>query len=160
MRALRTKEFLYVHNFHPERWPAGNPETDFGNCDPGPTKEVVKSLGGYFYDLSFGHRPSDELYDLRRDPAGVSNLANDLVYARTLDQLRTRMMAMLTEEQDPRALGQAAIFDTYRYTGPNNKGYDAWLKQQEEKLTGQKSAAPPPSARKAGKKKQPAASEN
>src|SRR4029450_142588 len=35
-RAIRPRDFLYVHNFPPERCPAGNPETDFGNCDPGP----------------------------------------------------------------------------------------------------------------------------
>ena len=24
-RALRTKDFLYIRNFRPERWPAGDP---------------------------------------------------------------------------------------------------------------------------------------
>ncbi|MEW6302442.1 MAG: sulfatase, partial [Verrucomicrobiota bacterium] len=75
VRAIRTKDFLYVHNFHPERWPACNPETDFGNCDPGPTKEVLKALGGHFYELSFGKRLPDELYRLKDDPEGVRNLA-------------------------------------------------------------------------------------
>ena len=77
VRAIH-QDYLYVHNFHPERWPAGNPETDFGNCDPSPTKELLKFLGGYFYDLSFGKRAPDELYRLRDDPACVRNLANDL----------------------------------------------------------------------------------
>src|ERR1041384_2463534 len=71
VRCLRTKDFLYVHNLPPERWPGGDPETDFGNCDPGPTKEVVKLLGGHFYELCFGKRPADELYDLKRDPECV-----------------------------------------------------------------------------------------
>jgi arylsulfatase A-like enzyme len=162
VRALRTKDFLYVHNFHPERWPAGNPETDYGNVDPSPSKEIVKAMGGYFYELSLGKRLPDELYDLRRDPAGVYNLANDLTYAATLEPMRTRMMAMLKEEQDPRALGQAAIFDTYQYVGPRTKGYDTWLRQQEEKITGQKSETPmpaPANAKKANRKKQ-ANSEN
>lgn len=159
VRALRTKDFLYVHNFHPDRWPAGNPETDFGNCDPGPSKEVVKALGGHFYDLSFGRRAADELYDLRRDPEGVVNLAGDITYAKTLAELREKMMAMLREEQDPRALGNAAVFDTYRYTGPRGKGYETWLNAQAEKLQ-QVVAAKPASAGgapKGGKKKQPAA---
>ena len=148
VRALQTKDFLYVHNFHPERWPAGNPETDFGNCDPSPTKELLKSLGGHFYDLSFGPRPPDELYDLRRDPTGVNNLAADLAHTATLAAMRTRMMKLLTAEQDPRALGQAAIFDTYRYTGPRTKSYDTWLAEQAAKLAG----APQPAAATAGKK--------
>jgi arylsulfatase A-like enzyme len=138
VRALRTKDFLYVHNFHPERWPAGNPETDFGNCDPGPTKELLKAMGGHFYDLSFGKRLPDELYDLRRDPQGVNNLANDLFHAGTLEKMRSRMLALLQEEQDPRVLGQAAVLESYEYVGGGgNKAYATWLKGQAEKLKGQ-----------------------
>jgi arylsulfatase A-like enzyme len=131
VRAIRTKDFLYVHNFHPERWPAGNPETDFGNCDPGPTKEVVKALGGHFYELSFGKRLPDELYRLSDDPECVRNLANDLAFRDVLEELRYRMVSMLKEEGDPRALGQTEIFDTYNYVGGRNKGYETWLQRQE-----------------------------
>jgi N-sulfoglucosamine sulfohydrolase len=133
-RALRTKDFLYVHNFHPERWPAGNPETDFGNCDPGPTKEIIKALGGHFYDLSFGKRQPDELYDLRRDPHGVNNLAHDLAHQPVVEEMRYRLMNLLKDEGDPRALGNGAIFDTYKYVGGRQKGYETWLKAQEERL--------------------------
>ena len=38
VRAIRTPEFLYIRNFEPERWPVGNPETGYRNCDGGPTK--------------------------------------------------------------------------------------------------------------------------
>ncbi len=167
VRALQTKDFLYVHNFHPERWPVGNPETDFGNCDPGPTKEFIKAIGGHFYELNFGKRLPDELYDLRTDPAGINNLANDLVHAATLIAMRTRMMQLLTEEQDPRALGQAAIFDTYKYVGGNeSKSYAGWLKAQEarQKLSSTEGAPAAPGAveapKRANKKKQGAAPKN
>src|SRR5262249_2574460 len=38
VRAVRTKDFLYVRNFRPDRWPAGDPEMyfavgDFGDID-------------------------------------------------------------------------------------------------------------------------------
>lgn len=137
VRAIRTKDFLYVHNFNPERWPACDPETNFGNCDDSPTKEVLKLLGpgNYFYELSFGKRPADELYKLSSDPEGVHNLANDLVYAPKMMELRDRMMTMLKEEQDPRALGKAEIFDTYPYVGGRGKGYETWLKKQDPKLS-------------------------
>ena len=150
VRALRTKDFLYIHNFHPDRWPAGNPETDFGNCDPGPTKEVLKSLGGYYYDLSFGKRPPDELYDLRTDPEGVNNLAQDLYHAKTVEEMRAKMMAMLREDKDPRALGNAAIFDTYRYVGSRRKGYETWLRAQEAEAGG---ILPPITGEQANRKK-------
>jgi arylsulfatase A-like enzyme len=151
VRALRTPDFLYVHNFHPERWPAGNPETDFGNCDPSPSKELLKTIGGHYYDLSFGKRQPDELYDLRNDPQGVNNLAQDLAHSGVLVQLRDRMMALLKEEQDPRALGNAAIFDTYQYTASRAKAYDTWLKAQDAKLKGE--APPADTGKKAGRKK-------
>ena len=117
---------------------------------------LFRSLGGHFYDLSFGQRLPDELYDLRRDPAGVNNLAHDLAYAATLAAMRTRMMKLLADEQDPRALGQAAIFDTYRYTGPRTKSYEVWLQTQEAKLGGVVPPDGPPAAKKkSGKNKAP-----
>jgi arylsulfatase A-like enzyme len=134
VRALRTREYLYVHNFHPERWPACDPETDFGNCDPGPTKEVVKALGGHYFELSFGKRLPDELYRLKDDPENVRNLANDLAYADVVAELRTRLMQRLRDEDDPRGLGNGAVFDTYKYVGGRQKSYDAWLKAQEARL--------------------------
>lgn len=160
VRAIRTKEFLYVHNFHPERWPACDPETDFGNCDPGPTKEVVKALGGYFFELSFGKRLPDELYDIQRDPECVNNLANDLAFAPTMAQLRDKMMTMLKDEQDPRALGHGDIFDTYKYVGARTKGYETWLKEQEARLEEELKASAEDRAKKPGRKKKGDAPEN
>lgn len=130
VRAIRTPEFLYIHNYFPQRWPAGNPETDFGNCDPSPTKELLKAIGGEFYEMSFGKRPADALYRIADDPECVRNLAGDTFYQPTMVKLRDQMLAMLKEEQDPRALGNGAIFDTYKYVSGRGKGYDTWLKAQ------------------------------
>jgi arylsulfatase A-like enzyme len=134
VRAIRTPEYLYVHNYFPERWPACNPETDFGNCDPGPTKEVLKALGGHYYELCFGKRPADMLYRLTEDPECVRNLADDPAYTKVMAELRDRMLGMLREEQDPRAQGKGEVFDTYKYVGGRAKGYDTWLKAQEARL--------------------------
>ena len=153
VRAIRTKDFLYVHNFMPERWPVGNPEADFGNCDPGPTKELIKRLGGHFYDLCFGKRPPDELYKLSDDPQTVHNLAQDLAYKDQVEKLQYEMMKMLKEEKDPRALGNGAIFDKYKYVGGRQKGYETWLKQQDP-ATGETQPTPTPPA-KGKRAKQP-----
>ena len=131
VRVLRNKEFLYVHNFMPDRWPAGNPETDFGNVDPSPTKEVIKALGGYYYELALGKREPDELYRLSDDRECVVNLAHDLAFKDTLQSLQYQMMSLLKDEGDPRALGHFEVFDTYQYKGGRAKGYETWLKQQE-----------------------------
>ncbi len=134
VRAIRTPEFLYVHNYHPERWPACDPETNFGNCDDSPTKEVVKALGGYYFNISLGFRPADELYRLSDDPHGVRNLANDPAFSDTMAQLKSQMLSMLKAEGDPRALGNGSLFDTYEYTKNSPKDYGAWLKSQDEIL--------------------------
>ena len=135
VRAIRTPEFLYVHNYHPERWPACDPETNFGNCDDSPTKEVIKLLGGYYFNLSFHFRPADELYDLRNDPHGVKNLANDPAFADTMAGLKKEMLERLKAEGDPRALGNGTIFDTYEYVKQSPKDYDVWLKTQDERIS-------------------------
>lgn len=134
VRAIRTTDFLYAHNYFPDRWPAGNPETDYPNCDASPTKELIKLLGGYYYDLSFGKRPADALFKLSDDPECIRNLASDPFYAPTMKKLREKLFAELREEKDPRALGNGSIFDTCKWTGNRAKSYDAWLKKQAGKL--------------------------
>jgi arylsulfatase A-like enzyme len=130
VRAIRTPEFLYVLNYAPDRWPAGNPETNFPNVDDGPTKAIVTALGGYFFELSFGKRATEELYRLSDDAENLRNLAPDPAFAATKQTLRERMLAQLRAEEDPRALGHGDVFDAYRYTGARAHAYDTWLARQ------------------------------
>lgn len=133
VRAIRTPDWFYVRNFHPERWPAGNPETDYPNCDGSPTKELIKELSGYYYGLSFGKRAAEELYDRKADPENIVNLANSPAHDEIKAELLKKLMFELREnEKDPRALGNGAIFDTYEWLSNRRKSYDAWLDQQRE----------------------------
>jgi arylsulfatase A-like enzyme len=129
-RAIRTREFLYVRNFEPERWPAGNPETGYRNVDDGLTKSVLLTGFDRFYQLSFGKRAPEELYDMQADPDCVNNLATDVKYAKIKRELQLRMYEMLKEEGDPRLLGREEFFDTIQYHGPRKHAYDTWLKNQ------------------------------
>lgn len=127
VRAIRTPQYFYSHNYHPERWPACNPETGYGNCDDGPTKSWLIEHKDRFYDLAFNYRPEEELYDIVHDPECLTNLAADVKFASLKQDLRQQMEAMLKVERDPRQLGQAAIFDTYPYLGNRGKkGYAEW----------------------------------
>jgi N-sulfoglucosamine sulfohydrolase len=131
VRALRTPEYLFVHNYEPDRWPAGNPETGYGNCDDGPTKSLLIERRDRFYELAFGKRPEFELYRISEDPACLHNLAGDPQYAELLRQFHAQLEALLKQEGDPRAEGRGAIFESYRYVGPRDKkGYDEWLISQ------------------------------
>ena len=130
VRALRTPEYLYIRNYEPDRWPAGNPETGYRNCDNSPTKSQVLRSFDKHYRLSFGKRPAEELYNISEDADCVHNLAADAAFAEVKSKLRAEMEKLLREDGDPRALGKAEIFDTYKYTGRRTHSYDAWLKNQ------------------------------
>lgn len=132
VRAIRTTEWLYVRNYAPERWPAGNPETAFPNCDNGPTKDWVVAHRDRFFELAFGKRPPESLYRIDRDAACVTDRAQEPALAETLVALRDRMEAALRAERDPRVLGFGEIFDTYPWYGSRVHSYDGWLRKQAE----------------------------
>ncbi|MCB9270336.1 MAG: sulfatase [Lewinellaceae bacterium] len=120
IRGIVTGHYLYLHNYHPERWPAGNPETGYLNCDGSPTKSRILNLHRehqqtVFWDMSFGLRPERELYDLRNDPDCMVNLALDPASAEILQALEDRLTRELKEEGDPRMAGKGDIFDGYPY---------------------------------------------
>ncbi|MBI1338095.1 MAG: sulfatase-like hydrolase/transferase [Phycisphaera sp.] len=140
-RALRTSDFLYVRNFEPDRWPIGDPgilddptqaepdyqtlcnktELTYADMDGSPTKAwmihhrndaPVRPL----YQLAFGKRPGEELYDLRTDPHYMNNLAGDPAYREVLDRLGTKLMAVLTQHNDPRVTQAKCCFESSPYT--------------------------------------------
>jgi arylsulfatase A-like enzyme len=122
VRAIRTHEYLYVHNIKPERWPVGNPEYDFKNTDGSPTKSYLTGLSPddaeyRFFSMSFGKRPEEELYNIKKDPDCVMNLAANPEYKSLIAKLRKHMEGELTDQGDPRTLGKGDIFDEYPYRG-------------------------------------------
>jgi N-sulfoglucosamine sulfohydrolase len=116
MRALRTRNCLYIRNFTPDRWPTGGPEfvssnkTFHGDVDGGPTKDFMlapdtaKRYAGQF-QLCFGKRPAEELYDVASDPGQVHNLANDPAHQGELRRRRSELEAYLRQTGDPRVDG-------------------------------------------------------
>lgn len=113
MRAIRTHDFLYIRNFEPNRWPAGDPNThqsvgQFGDVDNSITKYLIMDREGQrepvdYYALSFGKRPAEELYDLRADPDQIHNVAGDPDYERYQQALRQQVDRWMTETSDRRA---------------------------------------------------------
>jgi N-sulfoglucosamine sulfohydrolase len=116
MRALRTAKFLYIRNYEPGRWPAGDPVEFreerglYGEVDPSPTKAYmidhcddpkVKIL----FRLAFEKRPAEELYDLQRDPGQLNNVADLPDYAERKRKLVAVFEREFTATYDPSALG-------------------------------------------------------
>jgi uncharacterized sulfatase len=126
-RAVRTREFLYIRNFHPERWPAGDPEMwkavgPFGDIDGGPTKDVLLAGKddpkiGKLFELACGKRPAEELYDVARDPYDMTNVADRPEYAAARAKLRAELDRWMKESGDPRAAGDDDRWDRFRYYG-------------------------------------------
>ena len=139
MRSLITREFHYVRNFKPNRWPAGDPPKDpppafekiatdtyaaFADCDAGPAKAFLVSHREEpgvtpFAERAFAKRPARELYDLRHDPHELRNVAEDPTYAATVKDLDARLMTELKATGDPRAVGGGDEFD--RNPGPQQE---------------------------------------
>ncbi|MCC9600075.1 sulfatase [Stieleria sp. JC731] len=123
IRGIRKGDWLYIRNYEVDRWPAGNPETGYLNCDGGPTKTEVLDLrrsgtATTFWRLCFGKRPQEELYHVGRDPDCVDNLVGNSDNAERLEQLRQQMETELTAQGDPRMQGNGSVFDNYEYTSP------------------------------------------
>jgi N-sulfoglucosamine sulfohydrolase len=121
MRAIRTYDHLYIRNFAPDRWPAGDPP-DCGDIDDGPAKQFVIAnretpAVARFYEMACGKRPAEELYDLRKDPDQQVNVAQQSAYAETRKRLSARMERRLKETGDPRVTGGEVIWDTTPYYG-------------------------------------------
>ncbi len=132
-RAIRTREFLYIRNFRPERWPAGDPDpqTDparpFGDCDDGPTKNYILEhredpAVRRCFDLCFSKRPAEELYDLKHDPCQLNNVAAAPEYKRARQALRARLEKWMKQTADPRALKDDDHWDNYPYYGGGGRG--------------------------------------
>ncbi len=127
MRAIRTDNFLYIHNFKPDRWPAGHPDGSYHgkiymDIDDSPTKSYIIDHKNHpdmeiYWLLSCGKRPADELYDLRLDPHQLYNVADRTEYADTMKRLKEQLFADLKKYEDPRIIGGADAFDNYKYTG-------------------------------------------
>jgi hypothetical protein len=119
VRCLRTPQYLYVRNFAPDRWPAGNPETNYTNCDSSPTKSrilALKDQGDEFYwQLSFGKHPAEELFDIQADPHCLENLAEKPDYAELKESLWQELQAELKRTGDPRVFGNGDVFESYEY---------------------------------------------
>jgi arylsulfatase A-like enzyme len=144
-RAIRTKEYLYVRNFAPDRWPMGSPKAAaeanlptavqlehntlaaFADMDASPTKAWLvyqrdKAEWKWHYDYAFGKRPAEQLFDLRSDPDQTKNVADDPAYAEAKKDLSTRLMKILTDAADPRVTGDGMTFEKPPYSGLPEEG--------------------------------------
>lgn len=124
-RAIRTRDYLFIWNIHPERWPAGDPEHicqvgPYGDIDASPTKAYMMENKNdpkvsKLFELAFQKRPREELYKLSDDPYQLNNLADDQEYGKTKEELKTRLIQWMKKTDDPRAKGEEGPWDKAPY---------------------------------------------
>lgn len=142
-RSYRTKDYLYIRNFKPDRYPMGDPyavtDTEvptaqaltsntrvaFPDMDASPTKAWLVAHRNdekwkWHYNYAFGKRPGEELYDLRKDPDQMNNVAADPNYGWAKETLSARLMEVLNTSGDPRVTGDGQTFEKPPFTDAEN----------------------------------------
>ncbi|WP_254509029.1 sulfatase family protein [Anatilimnocola floriformis] len=128
IRAVRTRNFLYIRNLRPDRWPAGDPDVYFlhdrpyGDVDTTAVKDVLLAHQNdpafqKYVSLIFAKRAAEELYDLHKDPDQLSNVAGDPSNAERLAVLRSLVQEWMKSTDDPRIDPDFEGFDAFRYYG-------------------------------------------
>ncbi len=128
VRGIIQNDYLYLVNFKPERWPAGNPETGYLNCDGSPTKSIILDLrrsgiNDHYWQLNFGFRPEEELYNIKNDPYCVQNIADDPSVMEIKKELHNKLFRELEKQNDPRILGNGDVFDNYLYANEQHRDF-------------------------------------
>ena len=140
-RAIRTKDFLFILNFKPERWPAGDPapenpgkslEPGYHDIDNSPTKLFLMEKRNKYpqqFRMGYEKRPSEELYRIKSDPGCTQNLADDPKFQAIKKELRSKLEKELSSQGDPRMTGKGDVFESYprfggmrQFPGFNEKG--------------------------------------
>ncbi|WP_319591057.1 sulfatase [uncultured Draconibacterium sp.] len=134
-RMIRSKDFLYIWNMKPERWPAGAPQrikpgtTDellpmfgidengkhhsgwaFTDIDAAPTKSYLVENHSDpeiqpYFNLSVAKRPEVEFFDIKNDPYCLNNLAGNPDYSAIEKEMKDALMSELMKSGDPRVVG-------------------------------------------------------
>lgn len=139
IRGIFKDGFLYLRNFEPSRWPGGNPETGYLECDGSPTKTLCLEARDQpeqrkYWEWSFGKRGEEEFYHVAQDPECMTDLVSSPQYTARKLQMKAQLLSELQKQGDPRVFGHGEIFDTYEYAQPGQRGfYERFLKGEKVK---------------------------
>ena len=130
IRSIRLGDWLLIHNFHPERWPAGDPQaldkngyprpahSGYFDIDDAPSKSYVIDNRDHarirsYFDAAVAKRPEFELYNLKNDPQCMYNIAENRQYSVVLIRLKELLQQRLIQTRDPRLVADPEIWETY-----------------------------------------------
>ena len=138
VRAMIRDGLLYVNNLKPDLFPGGNPETGYLDCDGSPTKTDILNMhregrNNRYWQLSFGKRQEEELYNLSVDEDCIINLATNPLYHTQKNEMKEFLFSMLRQQGDPRMLGNGDIFDHYPFY--QESAWNFWERVQSGEIT-------------------------
>ncbi|MFI4913188.1 MAG: sulfatase [Sedimentisphaeraceae bacterium JB056] len=120
VRAIRDHQYLYIRNLEPDRDPVGaSPHyADIGYYYyPERLNRIVageetdKALLAAF-KKGTEKRPAAELYDIKKDPGCLVNLAAEDDYQARCEQMWAMLKAILVKQGDPRMFGKGECFES------------------------------------------------
>ncbi len=128
IRSIVKDGWLYLRNYEPTRWPAGNPETGYLNTDGGATKTFIldahrKDAADPFWALCFGKHADEELYDLKNDPDCLKNLTTSPEQQSRKERLQRQLYDELKQQADPRMSGNGGVFEAEPYANAKQRGF-------------------------------------
>lgn len=143
IRSIIKDGFLYMYNFKPELWPAGNPETGYLNTDGSPTKSFILNLrrtgtDKAYWNLNFGKHPQEEMYQISVDKECLVNLADKVEFKDRKNKMKKILFDELKLQKDPRVLGNGDVFDNYPFADSKSTNfYERYMngEKQLKKLT-------------------------
>lgn len=101
MRCVQNDEYAYIYNF----W-SDHQQTIRGDATSGLTWRAMVEAAKTDPHIAqrvelFKYRVPEEYYDVKNDPHGLNNLADDPAHAAQLRQFRNKMLEMMTQYNDP-----------------------------------------------------------
>ncbi len=120
IRAIRSRDYLYIHNFKPQRSLYGDIETNHKDLDQSLTKTYLINHQKSpqvkpFFKLHFEVQKQELLYQVDKDPYFMNNLAQNPEMATELDRLKQILFDEMKATGDLRLEDQ---YDRYPWTGP------------------------------------------
>jgi N-sulfoglucosamine sulfohydrolase len=132
-RSVRDKQFLYIRNLEPDRWPVGSPTVKsshnwfYGDIDESPSFDYLldnqhEPKTQNLFLLATSKRPYEELFDIENDPFCLNNLIGNNDLKKDKERLSKALDYYLLETGDPRTLIGKSIWDDFPYYFNNPKG--------------------------------------
>lgn len=130
VRSIRHGDWLLVHNFHPERWPVGDPQVlnadgtvgeyggAFHDIDVCPTlRYMVKHRSSPdvepYFRAGMLKRPEFELFNLREDPGCMHDLSSESSCQALVNEMKSLLDSQLHQTSDSRVGENPEIWESY-----------------------------------------------